>query len=451
MDRHFKIIVAGYNCFDMIQNCVESIANQTYTDYEVCLVDDASTDIRQAPVVEQFAQHYKWKYLLRTENAGALRSQHEGITLLDPQDGNVIVWVDMDDAFSSSNSLAILNEYYDEDTFLTYGSYKPVPFEDQCPPAVKYPIECEQKNDYRNMHKWGIRYNHLRTVTWDLYKHLNIERDFYFNGRWMHLASDCAVMIPCLELAGGKYKCIPEILYNYTSDNPISEWRKSPRGTDEMHAALIAAPRKEPLQLTLDSVKKDVLDIQYDYWIQDGSPLDQNGSVPHEVKMYYVLRTLRDYGIKTFIESGTSHGDGIAYILPHVDSVYSIEAWQEAYEYAHNRFKNDSNVNLYFGDSGILLPSILNETGPAVFWLDAHYSGDGTANLDKETPIVAELEGIAMSSHSDEHAIVIDDARGFGQWKDYPSIPELEDLCKNLFPNHKFHLEGDEIFILPKS
>lgn len=245
-NNHFKIIVAGYNCVQFAQRCFDSIATQTYTNYDVCVVDDASTD-DTARLVSENTEAYGWKSLLRIQNAGALRSQHEGITLLAPVDGDVIVWVDMDDAFSSEHSLDNLNSHYDDATLMTYGNYQPVPYVDTCPTPSRYPQKCEDRNDYRNMLKWGIQYNHLRTVKWDLYKHLTFERDFSYNGEWMNLASDAAVMIPCLEMAGGRYRFISDVLYNYTSDNPISEWRKAPTGTDNMHAAMMTAEKRTPI------------------------------------------------------------------------------------------------------------------------------------------------------------------------------------------------------------
>lgn len=197
------------------------------------------------------------------------------------------------------------------------------------------------------------------------------------------------------------------------------------------------------------------LDKEYADWQKQGCPTDQNGSVPHGVKMYYVLRTIRDLAVDwpgkmAFVESGTSHGDGVYAILPHVDEVHTIEAWDEAYEYSRIRFECEDKVSIYFGDSGVVLPEILPQlqNKAAVFWLDAHYSGDGTALLDKETPIVAELEAIASVSTL-EFAIVIDDARGFGVWNDYPSIEWMQNYCEETFPHHKFFLEGDEIFLVP--
>lgn len=248
-DRHYKIIVAGYNCEAYAPRCLKSIQEQTYRNFDVCLVDDASTETDLAPFLKAIAEIQGWKFLHREVNAGALRSQHEGITLMDPQDGDVIVWVDMDDAFSSPDSLAILDSYYDDSTPMTYGTYQSVPFSETCPEVARYPEECEKRNDYRHLSKWGIRYNHLRTVRWELYKNLDVEKDFMFQGDWMHLASDTAVMIPCLEMSGGKYKLIPDVLYNYSSDNPISEWRKAPKGTDKMHAHLQSLPKKNPVWL----------------------------------------------------------------------------------------------------------------------------------------------------------------------------------------------------------
>jgi glycosyltransferase involved in cell wall biosynthesis len=243
----YKLIVAGYNCFDYAQRCLDSIASQTLKNYDVCVVDDASTDERLAPMLEAYCATKGWLFLHREENAGALRSQYEGIQLLAPEDGDVIVWVDLDDALSSERSLEILDSYYDDDTLMTYGTYQSVPYSETCPPVLRYPEECEQRNEYRNMRKWGLLYNHLRTVKWDIFKRLNVETDFMYQGEWMALAADTAVMIPCLEMASGRYKVIPEVLYNYSSDNPISEWRKAPAGTDDMHAHLMNAKKKRPV------------------------------------------------------------------------------------------------------------------------------------------------------------------------------------------------------------
>lgn len=191
------------------------------------------------------------------------------------------------------------------------------------------------------------------------------------------------------------------------------------------------------------------LEQAYLQWCKDGCEKDANGSVPHSIKMYYIWDVINNYGIKSFVESGTSYGDGIEAILPYVDIVRSIEAWQHAFEFASERFEDNPKVHLFFGDSGVIIPTFMRDLEPSVFWLDAHYSGYETAKLDKETPIMAELEAIA-NYWRDDHCIIIDDARGFGKWTDYPTIKEVQKYCADAFPRHMFYLEGDEIFILPE-
>lgn len=246
MNEHYKIIVAGYNCYDRLERCVESIWNQTYRDFSVCVVDDASTDQRQRDYLAAKTAEYGWHFIQREVNAGAPQSQYEAVQLLNPTFGDVLVWVDLDDAFLTNRSLEILDSYYDEDTAMTFGSYQPFPPSPTCPPVTEYPPECIKNRDYRNIHKWGLRYNHLRTVRWDLFRHLNPETDFKKDGKWLTLAMDMAVMVPCLEMADGHHKYIPEPLYEYFSANPLSEWRKSAIGTNQTHDYLASLPRKPP-------------------------------------------------------------------------------------------------------------------------------------------------------------------------------------------------------------
>lgn len=246
-NEHYKILVAGYNCFEYVERCLESIWTQAYRDFDVCVVDDASTDARMEPFISKYCAERGWKYHRREKNGGACIAQWEGIQLLDPQDGDVVVWVDLDDALTGPQSLEILDRYYDDKTLMTYGNYRAMPSSATCPQVTRYPEQCIRTNDYRNIHKWGLRYNHLRTVRWDLLKHLNPEVDFKKDGKWLKLAMDMAIMIPCLEMSGGHFKYIDEILYEYSSDNPISEWRKSPLGTNETHDYLASLPKKRSI------------------------------------------------------------------------------------------------------------------------------------------------------------------------------------------------------------
>ena len=56
---------------------------------------------------------------------------------------------------------------------------------------------------------------------------------------------DTAVMIPCLEMAGGRHLMIPEVLYAYTRRNPLSDCRVNGPEIDKAHHRIFheIAPR----------------------------------------------------------------------------------------------------------------------------------------------------------------------------------------------------------------
>ena len=66
-------------------------------------------------------------------------------------------------------------------------------------------------------------------------------------------------------------------------------------------------------------------------------------------------------------------------------------------------------MTLIQGDSGVELGNLVGKlSGPALFWLDGHYSEGETAQGPKDTPIFEELEHI-FSARRDGDVILIDE------------------------------------------
>ena len=77
------------------------------------------------------------------------------------------------------------------------------------------------------------------------------------------------------------------------------------------------------------------------------------------------------------------------------------------------------------GDSGALIRDVLAGLDePALFWLDAHYSGTGTARGIEDSPILGELDSI-LSHRIRDHIVIVDDAREFIGENGYPTIRHL--------------------------
>ena len=116
-----------------------------------------------------------------------------------------------------------------------------------------------------------------------------------------------------------------------------------------------------------------------------------------------------------FCETGTHRGNGVALALEAgFEDCRSIELHAGNYEACKERFKDDCRVKLYFGDSSKMLSSMISDISePITFFLDAHFSGEGTANGTALNPIHAELEQIALNPWK-AHVIIIDDWRCYG-------------------------------------
>ena len=155
-------------------------------------------------------------------------------------------------------------------------------------------------------------------------------------------------------------------------------------------------------------------------WRRAGSPIPPPPPVKHAVVREYQAR----FGPRVFVETGTFAGGMIDAVRSRFDRIVSIELDPGWHARALARFRDDARVTLLCGDSGVRLPEVLaGLTEPALFWLDAHYSGPATARGAVDTPIVRELE--AIRAHGLDHVVLIDDIRDFRGTDGYPTAEEL--------------------------
>lgn len=88
-----SVIVPVYNVEDYLRKCVESILNQTFTDFELLLVDDGSTD-GSGELCEEFALLDKRVKVFHQRNGGLSVARNTGIK---NATGKFLSFVDSDD------------------------------------------------------------------------------------------------------------------------------------------------------------------------------------------------------------------------------------------------------------------------------------------------------------------------------------------------------------------
>ena len=90
-----SIITPFFNCYGNIQKCITSLENQTCDDFELILIDDASTDILSSELDRTIERSHLNIYLLHNnKNQGPGPSRNKGINTAH---GDYILFLDSDD------------------------------------------------------------------------------------------------------------------------------------------------------------------------------------------------------------------------------------------------------------------------------------------------------------------------------------------------------------------
>ena len=103
MGEKISVIVPVYNVEAYLERCVESILQQTYTNFELILINDGSTD-SSGQICDHLVNQYENIKVYHIENAGVSNARNIGIQLAT---GVWITFVDSDD-FVTKDYLATL-------------------------------------------------------------------------------------------------------------------------------------------------------------------------------------------------------------------------------------------------------------------------------------------------------------------------------------------------------
>ena len=93
MKRYISIIVPIYNVEKQLSECIESILNQTFMNFELILVDDGSPD-KCGEICDEYEKKDKRIKVIHKKNGGLSDARNAG---LDIAKGKYIGFVDSDD------------------------------------------------------------------------------------------------------------------------------------------------------------------------------------------------------------------------------------------------------------------------------------------------------------------------------------------------------------------
>ncbi len=95
-----SVLLPVYNVkTNYLKECLDSILNQTYQNFEICIVDDASTKGNVRKVLEEYASNPKIKVKFRKENGHISRATNDALEMAE---GGYVALIDNDDILAKN-------------------------------------------------------------------------------------------------------------------------------------------------------------------------------------------------------------------------------------------------------------------------------------------------------------------------------------------------------------
>ncbi|WP_022765622.1 glycosyltransferase family 2 protein [Butyrivibrio sp. XPD2006] len=99
----YSLIIPVYNVQDLLKRCLDSVVRQNYSDLEVILVDDGSTD-GSGTICDEYAEKYDYIKVIHQSNQGLSGARNTG---LKASTGEWILFLDSDDYWADDFFTAI--------------------------------------------------------------------------------------------------------------------------------------------------------------------------------------------------------------------------------------------------------------------------------------------------------------------------------------------------------
>ncbi len=180
-----SVIMAAYNAEKTIELAIRSVLNQTYTNFELLVIDDGSTD-NTVSVVQRLADYDSRVILIRNEkNSGVSYTRRYGLKMAR---GTWIAILDSDDAWKPEKlEKQVLLQQLTHAELLYTGST----FMDEDGKAIHWQLHVPQKIEYKKLLKQNLISNSSSLVKKTLYE------QNYVMGNKMH--EDYAIWLNILK------------------------------------------------------------------------------------------------------------------------------------------------------------------------------------------------------------------------------------------------------------
>ena len=199
----FSVIVPVYNVEAYLQQCLESLQTQDYSDYEVICVNDGSTDHSRG-ILTEWEERFPQMKVIDRENGGLSAARNTGLKVAT---GDYVVFVDSDDWVEPTMLSCLATELNGED-MLCFACRR-------TDNGNTDALAEEQSNgwDYYNRHALEHREVAFVCVWQRCYRRqFLLDNELWFREGILHEDNQ---FTPRVCLKAQRVKVIPDVLYNY--------------------------------------------------------------------------------------------------------------------------------------------------------------------------------------------------------------------------------------------
>lgn len=214
-----SVIVPVYNSEKYLEECIQSLVNQTYKNIEIILVDDGSTD-NSYKICKQYEEIDKRIIAKTKQNTGPSDTRNYGLNLAK---GNYVKFVDSDDYLRIDNIEKMYKSAKKYDSDVVISSYSIINSEQKEKKINYFPLP-EGKIDLKEFYKYLINKNQYFHFIWaNLYKADIIKKqNIKFNSKYL-IGEDLLFNLELVKnISSISY--VPENIYYYReNENSISK------------------------------------------------------------------------------------------------------------------------------------------------------------------------------------------------------------------------------------
>ncbi len=214
MEKLISIIVPIYNAERYLKDTLDSVSEQTYSNYELILVNDGSTDDSEDICLQYRLKNDRTRYF-KKENSGVASTRNFG---LKQATGDYICFVDADDVLEKNYLEVLLESLLDGNNGLACCKYKK--FKDE------YITEIMESENLKLTYgdKYEILFNSYGSYLWNklFIRDIILKNNLFFNND-IFMCEDLLFVFNYLKYINS-INCSNQICYFYRSlDNSLSK------------------------------------------------------------------------------------------------------------------------------------------------------------------------------------------------------------------------------------